>query len=396
LAARGRVGNNPGMRKGFGTRAIHAGQAPDPTTGAIMTPVYLTSTYVQEAPARHKGYVYARGDNPTRRAMEACLADLEAGEACVAAASGLGASTIVLADLGAGARVVAGDDLYGGTRRLFERVFRRLGVEAEYVDASDLDAVAAALARKPASLLWIETPTNPLLKITDLRAACDLARARGVPVLVDNTFASPYLQRPLELGADVVLHSLTKYLGGHSDLVGGALVVRDGARAERYRFLANAMGPVPGPLDCFLVLRGMKTLHVRMDRHCDNAEKVVAFLRGHPRVRRVYHPSLPDHPGHAVARRQMARFGAMVSVELDGGVEEAKRFASSTRLFALAESLGGVESLIEHPASMTHASVPAEERRRAGLHDGLLRLSVGIEDAGDLVADLEEAFRKAF
>jgi len=384
------------MRNGFGTRAIHAGQSPDPSTGAIMTPVYLTSTYVQEAPAKHKGYVYARGDNPTRRALEACLADLEGGTRCVATSSGLAAATIVLTDLGAGTRVVAGDDLYGGTRRLFERVFRRWGVAADYVDSSDLDALRAALDAGPTSLVWLETPTNPLLKVTDLRAACDLARARGAPVLVDNTFASPYLQRPLESGADIVLHSLTKYLGGHSDLVGGALVVRDAARAERYAFLANATGPVPGPLDCFLVLRGLKTLHVRMERHCDNAEAVVAFLRGHPKVRRVFHPSLPDQPGHAVARRQMARFGAMVSVEIDGSVEHAKRFASATKLFALAESLGGVESLIEHPATMTHASVPAEERRRAGFLDGLLRLSVGIEDADDLVADLDGAFQATY
>ncbi len=384
------------MADGFGTRAIHAGQAPDPTTGAIMTPVYLTSTYVQEEPARHKGYVYARGDNPTRRALEGCLADLEGGVRCVAAASGLGASTVVLSDLGSGARLVAGNDLYGGTRRLFEKVFRGLGQKVDYVDTSDLDALAGALEGAPTSLLWLETPTNPLLKITDLRAACELARSRKVPVLVDNTFASPYLQRPLEHGADVVLHSLTKYLGGHSDVIGGALVVKDPARGERYHFLANAMGPCLGPLDSFLVLRGLKTLHVRMERHCDNAERLVSWLDGHTRVTRVFHPSLPEHPGHAVARRQMRRFGGMVSVELKGSVEEAKRFASSTRLFALAESLGGVESLIEHPASMTHASVPAEERRKAGFADGLLRLSVGIEDADDLIADLEAAFAKTF
>ncbi|MGQ0614243.1 MAG: trans-sulfuration enzyme family protein [Planctomycetaceae bacterium] len=382
------------MADGFGTRAIHAGQAPDPSTGAIMTPVYLTSTYVQEEPARHKGYVYARGDNPTRRALEGCLANLEGGVRCVAAASGLGASTLVLSDLGSGARIVAGNDLYGGTRRLFERVFRGLGHKVDYVDTSDLDALARALEGAPASLLWLETPTNPLLKITDLRAACELARARQVPVLVDNTFASPYLQRPLEQGADIVLHSLTKYLGGHSDVIGGALVMKDPARGERYQFLANAMGPCLGPLDSFLVLRGLKTLHVRMERHCDNAERLVSWLDGHARVSRVFHPSLSEHPGHAIARRQMRRFGGMVSVELKGSVEEAKRFAASTRLFALAESLGGVESLIEHPASMTHASVPAEERRKAGFADGLLRLSVGIEDADDLIADLEAAFAK--
>jgi cystathionine beta-lyase/cystathionine gamma-synthase len=260
------------MEQRFATKAIHAGQAPDPATGAVMTPVYLTSTYVQEAPARHKGYVYGRGDNPTRRALEGCVAALEGGSAAICASSGLGATTIVLEDLGADARVVAGDDLYGGTRRLFDRVFSRLGMRFEYVDTSDLDATARALDRGPTALLWLESPTNPLLKITDLKASCDLAHDRGVPVLVDNTFASPYLQRPLDHGADVILHSMTKYLGGHSDVVAGALVVGDAEREERYRFLANAAGPVPGPLDCFLVLRGIKTLHVRMERHCDNAE----------------------------------------------------------------------------------------------------------------------------
>jgi len=368
--------------EGFGTRAIHAGQAPDPTTGAIMTPIYQTSTYVQEAPAKHKGYVYARGDNPTRRALEGCLASLEGARHAIATGSGLAASTIVLTDLGAGARVVAGNDLYGGTYRLFERVFRKLGQTFEYVDSSDLDQVKRALAVK-ADLLWLESPTNPLLKLTDLRGASALARERGVPVLVDNTFASPYLQRPLALGADVVLHSMTKYLGGHSDLIGGCLCLSDDARATRYRFLLNATGPVPGPLDSFLVLRGLKTLHVRMDRHCDNAEALVAWLSRHPRVKRVYYPDLARCPG------QMTRAGGMVSLELDGGVEEAKRFCASTRLFSLAESLGGVESLIEHPASMTHASIPAEERRKAGFADGLVRLSVGIEDVADLRADLE-------
>ncbi|MFQ5843732.1 MAG: trans-sulfuration enzyme family protein [Planctomycetota bacterium] len=384
------------MARHFGTKAIHAGQAPDPTTGAIMTPVYLTSTYAQEAPARHKGYVYGRGDNPTRRALEDCVAALEGGSAAVCTSSGLGATTIVLQDLGADTRVVAGDDLYGGTRRLFDRVFRRLGMRFDYVDSSDLEALARALDREPTALLWLESPTNPLLKITDLRAGCDLAHRHGVPVLVDNTFASPYLQRPLDHGADVVLHSMTKYLGGHSDVVAGALVVDDPGREERYRFLANAAGPVPGPLDCFLVLRGIKTLHVRMERHCDNAEVLAGRLREHSRVRRAHYPGLEEHPGHAVARRQMDRFGGMISLELDGGVGEAERFASSTRLFELAESLGGVESLIEHPASMTHASVPAEERRKSGLPDGLLRLSVGIEDVEDLWTDLESAFAEVF
>jgi len=377
--------------RGFGTRAIHAGQAPDPATGAIMTPVYLTSTYVQDAPAEHKGYVYARGENPTRRALEGCLASLENAGHCVAAASGLAASQIVMTDLGAGARVVAGDDLYGGTYRLFERVYRRLGLSFEYVDTTDLDALEGAL-REKADLLWLETPTNPLLKITDLEAATVLARGRDMPVLVDNTFASPYLQRPLDLGADVVLHSMTKYIGGHSDLIGGALCTSDDERAQRYRFLANATGPSLAPLDSFLVLRGLKTLHVRMERHCDNAEAIAAWLAKHPRVERVYYPGLPDHPGHAVARKQMKRFGGMVSLELKGSVEDGKRFCTKTNVFSLAESLGGVESLIEHPPSMTHASIPADERRAAGLADGLIRLSVGIEDLDDLRADLDQAF----
>ena len=377
------------------TRAIHAGQEPDPTTGAIMTPVYLTSTYVQQAPAENKGYVYARGDNLTRGALEACLASLESAGYCTATASGLGAETIVLTDLGAGSRVVAGNDLYGGSYRLFEKVFRRLGLDFTYVDTSDLGQVEAALAGK-ADLLWIESPTNPLLRITDIRAACELAHGKGVPVLVDNTFASPYLQRPLELGADVVVHSMTKYLGGHSDLVAGALLTNDAERADRYAKLANWTGPVLAPLTSFLVLRGLKTLHVRMERHCDNAEYLAGWLNEHPQVDRVHFPGLPDHPGHAVASRQMDRFGGMLSLELKGTVEQGKRFCSSTRIFALAESLGGVESLIEHPPSMTHASIPAEERRKSGLADGLIRLSVGIENREDLKADLETAFAAAF
>ena len=379
----------------FDTRAIHAGQAPDPTTGAIMTPVYLTSTYVQEAPAEHKGYVYARGDNPTRRALEGCLASLEGAKHCTATASGLAAETVVLTDLGAGTRVVAGNDLYGGSYRLFERVFRRLGLDFEYIDTSDLSNVERALKRK-ADLLWLESPTNPLLKITDLRGASEIAKARGVPVLVDNTFASPYLQRPLELGCDIVIHSATKYLGGHSDLIAGAVLTNDPARADRHSKLANWTGPVAAPLTSFLVLRGLKTLHVRMDRHCENAEHLAGWLAGHPRVKRVWYPGLPSHPNHAVAKRQMSRPGGMLSLELDGSVEDGKRFCAATKVFSLAESLGGVESLIEHPASMTHASVPAEERRKAGFTDGLLRLSVGIEHKDDLRQDLEQAFARTF
>ncbi|MHC4952622.1 MAG: trans-sulfuration enzyme family protein [Planctomycetota bacterium] len=376
---------------GFGTRAIHAGQEPDPTTGAVMTPIYQTSTYVQEAPAENKGYVYARGDNRTRQALEGCLASLESAKYCTATSSGLAAETIVLTALGTGARVIAGNDLYGGTYRLFQRVFKNLGLSFDFIDTTDPAAVEAAL-ETPASMLWIESPSNPTLKITDIARLSEMARAKGVPALVDNTFASPYLQRPLELGADIVLHSMTKYLGGHSDVISGSVMTNDDERAQTYAQLANWTGPVPGPFDSFLVLRGLKTLHVRMDRHCDNAEKLAEWLVGHPRVSKVHYPWLESHPGHAVAREQMARGGGMLSLELDGSVEDGKRFCSSTKVFALAESLGGVESLIEHPASMTHASVPAEERRAVGLADGLIRLSVGIEDYDDLKSDLEAAF----
>ncbi|MCZ6574739.1 MAG: PLP-dependent aspartate aminotransferase family protein [Planctomycetota bacterium] len=383
------------MEQRFGTKAIHAGQSPDPTTGAIMTPVYLTSTYVQDAPAEHKGYVYARGDNLTRKTLEECLAALEGAVHCTVAASGLACETIVLTDLGAGSRVVACNDLYGGSYRLFQKVFAKLGLEFTFIDTTDRAQVEQALEPKT-DLLWLETPTNPLLRITDLQDTCALAHERGVPVLVDNTFASPYLQRPLALGADIVIHSMTKYLGGHSDLIGGAVLTSDADRAQRYAQLANWTGPVLAPLDAFLVLRGLKTLHVRMERHCDNAEALATRLAGHARVRRAWYPGLADHPGHAVARRQMDRFGGMISLELDGDVDAARKFCTSTRIFALAESLGGVESLIEHPASMTHASVPPEERRKAGLGDGLIRLSVGIEDVEDLWQDLDAAFQAAF
>ncbi|MDH3591168.1 MAG: cystathionine gamma-synthase [Planctomycetota bacterium] len=378
-------------KDGFGTRAIHAGQEPDPQTGAIMTPVFQTSTYVQEAPAQHKGYVYARGDNLTRKALEGCLASLEGAQFCTSTSSGLGAETIVLTALGSGARVIAGNDLYGGTYRLFEQVFRNLGLSFDYVDTTDVGAVARAL-ETPAAMVWLETPTNPLLRITDIRAVADLAHEKGAKLLVDNTFASPCLQRPMEFGADIIVHSVTKYLGGHSDVIGGALLTSDAELADRYAKLANWTGPVPAPWDCFLVLRGLKTLHVRMERHCDNAEHIARWLSDHPRVDRVYYPGLPGHPGHELASRQMSRPGGMISLELAGSVEDGKRFCSATKIFALAESLGGVESLIEHPPSMTHASIPPAERRAAGLADGLIRLSVGIEDVEDLQADLDQAF----
>jgi cystathionine gamma-lyase len=381
-------------KRGFSTRAIHAGQRPDPTTGAVMTPVYLTSTYVQEAPGVNRGFEYSRTRNPTRDALEANLAALEGGVAGIAFASGLAATHAVLCLLDAGERVLLGHDVYGGTFRLVDKVLRRQGLLHEVVDTTDLAVVERALARG-ARLLWFETPTNPLLLVNDVAALTDLAHRHGALAVVDNTFATPYLQTPLALGADLVVHSLTKYLGGHSD-VGGMVVARDAALADRLRFLQNAVGAVPGPLDCFLVLRGTKTLAVRMERHCDNAERVAAHLAAHPRVARVLYPGLPDHPGHAVAKRQMRRFGGMVSFDLEGDLETARRFASSAGLFALAESLGGVESLIDHPASMTHASVPRAERLKAGFGDGLLRLSVGIEDVEDLIADLDAAFGSAY
>ena len=376
----------------FGTLAVHAGQRPDPSTGAIMTPIYCTSTYVQEYPAVTKdGYDYSRGKNPTRTALQDNLAALEGGRHGLCFSSGLSAIHALLSTLAPGDRVVAGNDLYGGTFRLFRRVFQKYGLVFDIVDTADLDAAARAL-EQPCRLLWLETPTNPMLRVTDLAAVAALGRKAGALVACDNTFASPALQRPLELGCDVVMHSATKYLGGHSDVVMGALVLNDDALAEQLAFLQLAIGAVPGPMDCFLVLRGTKTLHLRMERHCRNARRVAEFLAGHPRVQAVHWPGLPEHPGHDVARRQMRDFGGMLSFVLKGSVEDGMRFTTRTRVFALAESLGGVESLIEHPPSMTHASIPAEQRRAAGLHDGLIRLSVGVEDPADLVEDLQHAF----
>jgi len=376
----------------FGTLAIHAGQRPDPTTGAIMTPIYCTSTYVQEFPAVTKdGYDYSRGKNPTRTALQENLAALEGGRHGLCFSSGLSAIHALVSTLSPGDRIVCGDDLYGGTFRLFRRVFAKYGLVLDVVDASNTEAVARAL-ETPCKLLWLETPTNPLLRITDLAAVAKLGKQAGALVACDNTFASPFLQQPLALGVDVVMHSATKYLGGHSDLVMGALVLNDDALAEQLGFLQLAIGAVPGPMDCFLALRGTKTLHLRMERHSSNARTVAAFLSEHKRVKKVYYPGLPAHPGHAVAKRQMKDFGGMLSFVLDGSVDEGKRFTTRTKIFALAESLGGVESLIEHPPSMTHASIPAEQRRAAGLDDGLIRLSVGVEDPDDLIEDLEQAF----
>ena len=378
----------------FATRAIHAGVEPDPATGAIMTPVYLTSTYAQSAPGQHKGYEYSRSDHPTRAALEHNLAALEGVEYGLAFASGLAAESAVLHLLQSGDHVVATRDLYGGTYRLFERVWAKYGVEFSYADGEDIEALRRAF-RPNTKLLWIETPSNPTLSIVDLQAACELAHAHGALAVVDNTFATPYLQQPFEFGADIVVHSTTKYLGGHSDVVGGALCVRERALYEQLKFYQNAVGAVPGPLDCFLVLRGVKTLALRMRQHCENARRIAEYLAQHPEVKQVRYPGLPTHPGHALARQQMRDFGGIVTMELHGGAARAMRFLSSTRLFTLAESLGGVESLMCHPATMTHASIPPEERARIGITDALVRLSVGVEDADDLLEDLAQAIEKS-
>jgi cystathionine gamma-lyase len=378
----------------FETLAIHAGQQPDPTTGAIMTPVYLTSTYVQAGPGEHKGYEYSRTRNPTREALEGCLAALEGARHGLAFGSGLAATDAILHLLDAGDHVIVSDDVYGGTFRIFDKVFRRVGLEFTYVDMTDPGNVARAL-RPRTRLVWVESPTNPMLKIVDLAEVARIARAHGALSAVDNTFATPYFQRPLELGIDLVAHSTTKYLNGHSDVVGGAVLTSDPALHERLRFLQNAVGGVPGPLDAFLVLRGLKTLHVRMERHAQNALEVARFLEAHPQVEKVTYPGLASHPQHALAARQMRGFGGMLTFVIRGGLEAARAFLRATRVFACAESLGGVESLIEHPAIMTHASVPKETRERLGIADGFIRVSCGIENVADLVADLERGFATA-
>jgi len=372
---------------GLGTLAIHAGQAPDPATGAIMTPVYLTSTYVQAEPGVHQGYEYSRTGNPTRTALEGCIAALEGGRFGLAFASGCAATSTVMHTLAAGDHVICGDDVYGGTFRLFDAVWRRAGLSFHFVDLTDPDAVLRA-RRPETKLVWLETPTNPLLKLADIEAIAARCRDHGLLLAVDNTFSTPIYQRPLALGADIVVHSTTKYLNGHSDVVGGAIVVDDPALHAQLAYLQNAVGAVPGPLDCFLTLRGLKTLHVRMARHSDNALRIARTLEAHPAVERVLYPGLPSHPQHALAASQMGGFGGMITLVLRGGLEAAKAMLSRTRLFACAESLGGVESLIEHPAIMTHASVPAAHREALGIGDGLVRLSVGIEDVDDLERDL--------
>jgi len=379
----------------FATKAVHAGQAPDPATGAIMTPIFQSTTFVQASPGKHQGYEYARTGNPTRTALEANLAALEGAGHGICFASGMAATDAVVRLLKAGDHVVASDDLYGGTYRLFTEVFARFGMEFSFVDLADPEAVEGAIS--PATrMIWIETPTNPLMKVVDIARLAERARAAGALVAVDNTFATPYLQQPLALGAHLVVHSLTKYLGGHSDVIGGAVLTDDAELASRLHYLQNAAGGVPGPLDCFLVLRGTKTLHLRMEQHCRNGMQVAEYLAEDPRVGHVYYPGLPDHPQHALAARQMSGFGGMVSFELkEDSVERARKFCESTQIFALAESLGGVESLIEHPAIMTHASVPQDVRLRYGLRDGLIRLSVGVEDGEDLVDDLRQALDAA-
>ena len=373
------------------TKYIHAGTEPDPSTGAIMTPIYQTSTYVQEAPGVNKGYEYARSQNPTRKALEEAYAQIENGKFGLAFSSGVAATDAVIKLLEPGDEVIAANDMYGGTYRLFTKVFEKFGILFRYIDTTHPENVAAAISSKT-KLIWIETPTNPLMNITDIKAVSAIAKQAGALLCVDNTFASPYLQNPLDLGADIVMHSATKYLGGHSDVIQGCLVMNDASLREKLYFIQKSCGAVPGPMDCFLVLRGIKTLHVRMQRHCENGEKMANFLRQHPKVNQVYWCGFTDHPGYAVASKQMRGFGGMMSFTLkDDSTENARRVLSSTKVFALAESLGGVESLINHPASMTHASIPREERIKNGLSDSLIRLSVGIEDIDDLISDINTA-----
>ena len=374
--------------QGFSTRAIHGGQTPDPTTGAIMTPLYLTSTYVQETPGQHKGYDYSRASNPTRKAFEDCLASLESGRSGFAFASGCAATSTVMHLLKTGDHVIASDDIYGGSFRLFDKVMKPMGIEFSFIDMTDGDNIQKAL-KNNTRMIWIETPTNPLLKLVDIADAVDRVRDRGVLTVVDNTFMSPYFQRPLELGADIVVHSTTKFINGHSDIVGGAVVVEREELAEKMGFLNKSMGGISAPFDAFMCLRSLKTLPVRMKAHEENAQAVSSFLSQHPRIEKVVYPGLKSHPQHELARNQMSGFGGMVSVYLKGGLEEARQMLERVKVFSLAESLGGVESLIEHPAIMTHASVPLQMRQAMGIKDNFVRLSVGIEDVSDLLEDLQ-------
>jgi cystathionine gamma-synthase/cystathionine gamma-lyase len=374
----------------FDTLAVHAGQPPDPSSGAVMTPIVLSSTFAQEGPGQHKGFEYSRSGNPTRKALEACVAAIEGGKHGLSFGSGLGATTTILHTLKTGDHVLSGDDVYGGTFRLFDKVMRPLGIDSSMVNLHDPAAVQAAL-RPNTRIIWLETPSNPMLKIFDIAAMAEVAHKAGAVLVVDNTFATPVLQQPLSLGADIVVHSATKYLNGHSDVVGGALVTSDEALYERLLFLQNAIGAVPGPFDCYLVLRGLKTLGVRVRQQCASAQLIAEKLEKHPRVKQVFYPGLASHPGHALAKRQMKLPGAMISAELEGGLEEARSFLKRLQIFACAESLGGVESLAEHPAIMTHASVPEASRRALGISDGLVRLSVGVEAEVDLWNDISQA-----
>jgi len=375
----------------FGTKAVHAGVEPDPTTGAIMTPIYQTSTYVQESPAKHKGYAYARGANPTRNALQKSIAALENGKFGICFSSGMGATDAVIKLLSPGDEVITSNDLYGGSYRMFKRVYEKFGIKFHFIDLTTADNLIPYI-NKNTKLMWLETPSNPLMRIIDIGACVSLAKKNGILVAVDNTFASPYLQNPLELGADIVMHSVTKYLGGHSDVIMGALVVNDEKLQQDLAFIANSCGAVPGPQDSFLVLRGIKTLHLRMERHCLNGRKIAEYLKAHPKIGKVYWPGFQDHPNHEIAKKQMKDFGGMLSFTLkNDNIENATKLMESVHLFSLAESLGGVESLINHPASMTHASIPKEERIKNGLSDSLIRLSIGVEDADDLIEDLEQA-----
>ncbi len=378
----------------FATKAVHAGVAPDPSTGAIMTPIFQTSTYVQEGPAQHKGYAYARGANPTRASLQKSIAALENGKFALCFSSGMGATDAVVKLLKPGDEVITSNDLYGGTYRMFTKIYEKFGIKFHFIDLTN-SANIQPLVNDKTKLIWVETPTNPLMNIVDIRACAAIAKKHSLLLAVDNTFASPYLQNPLDLGADIVMHSVTKYLGGHSDVIMGALVVNDEKLHQELAFIHNSCGAVPGPQDSFLVLRGIKTLHLRMERHCINGKKIADFLKAHPKVGRVYWPGFTDHPNHAIAKSQMKDFGGMLSFTLkDDSIEKAHTLMKSVELFALAESLGGVESLINHPASMTHASIPKEERLKSGLVDSLMRLSIGVEDADDLISDLEQALTK--
>ena len=373
----------------FGTRAIHAGADPDPSTGAIMTPIYQTSTYVQESPGKNKGYGYARGKNPTREALQKNIASLEGGKHAICFSSGMGATDAVIKLLRPGDEVITGDDLYGGSYRMFTKIFENYGIKFHFIDLSNAENIKKYVNSKT-KLIWAETPTNPTMQIIDISACAEIAKANKLILAVDNTFASPFLQNPLALGADIVMHSVTKYLGGHSDVVMGALITNDDKLHEQLYFILNSCGANPGPMDCFLVMRGIKTLHLRMERHCFNGRKIAEYLKPHPKIEKIYWPGFPDHPNHDIAKKQMRDFGGMISIVLkNASIEDTFKFASSFKVFSLAESLGGVESLINHPATMTHASIPTAEREKAGVVDNLLRLSVGVEDLEDLLGDLK-------